>query len=34
MSLVRLSFAVFALIILTACATAPGLPETTYYRLP
>ena len=34
MSLVRLSFAVVALIILTACATAPGLPETTYYRLP
>ncbi len=34
MSLVRLLCAAFALVVLAACATAPGLPETTYYRLP
>ncbi len=34
MSLIRLFAAAFVLAILSACATAPGLPETTYYRLP
>jgi cholesterol transport system auxiliary component len=27
-------FAVAALLVLTACAGAPGIPETTYFRLP
>ena len=30
----RVFFLAFLFVILAACATAPGLPETTYYRLP
>ena len=34
MRFARLLAAAFALALIAACATAPGLPETTYYRLP
>lgn len=31
---VRVLFVIFLFALLAACATAPGLPETTYYRMP
>lgn len=34
MSSVRCLASAFAFVLLAACATVPGLPETTYYRLP